>query len=38
IGFINHVDEEVLLRSSGFQKAAAQGIFNGIERYFLEVD
>lgn len=36
VAFINHPDEEVLLRAPGFQAAAAQGIFNGIERYFAE--
>ena len=38
VGFINHADEEVLLRASGFQKAAAEGIYKGIERYFLEAE
>lgn len=36
VGFLDHPDEEVLLRAPGFQKAAAQGIFNGIVRFYLE--
>lgn len=36
IGFLDHPDEEVLLRAPGFQKVAAQGIFKGIERFYLE--
>lgn len=36
VGFLDHPDEEVLLRASGFQKVAAQGIFNGIVRFYLE--
>lgn len=36
VGFLDHPDEEVLLRASGFQKVAAQGIFNGIVRFCLE--
>jgi len=36
VGFLDHPDEEVLLRASGFQKVAAQGIYNGIERFYLE--
>jgi len=36
VAFINHPDEEVLLRAPGFQAAAAKGIFNGIVRYFTE--
>ncbi len=34
VGFINHREEELLLRSSGFQQVAAEGIFNGIVKYF----
>jgi len=36
VAFLNHPEEEVLLRAPGFQQAAAQGIFNGIVRYFAE--
>lgn len=36
VGFLDHPDEEVLLRSPGFQKVAAQGIYNGIRRFYLE--
>lgn len=36
VGFLDHPDEEVLLRAPGFQKVAAQGIYNGIERFYLE--
>lgn len=36
VGFLDHPDEEVLLRAPGFQEAAAQGIFNGIRRFYLE--
>ncbi|HPT83687.1 MAG TPA: N-acetylmuramoyl-L-alanine amidase family protein [Limnochordia bacterium] len=36
VGFLDHPDEEVLLRAPGFQEAAAQGIFNGIVRFYLE--
>lgn len=36
VGFLDHPDEEVLLRAPGFQKVAAQGIFNGIRRFYLE--
>ena len=36
VGFLDHADEEVLLRSPGFQKVAAQGIYNGILRFYLE--
>lgn len=36
VGFLDHPDEEVLLRAPGFQQAAAQGIFNGIVRFYLE--
>lgn len=36
VGFLDHPDEEVLLRAPGFQQAAAQGIYNGIERFYLE--
>lgn len=36
VGFLDHPDEEVLLRAPGFQRVAAQGIYNGIERFFLE--
>lgn len=37
VGFLDHPDEEVLLRAPGFQKVAAQGIYNGIERFYLEI-
>lgn len=33
VGFINHREEELLLRSDSVQKSAAEGIFNGIVRY-----
>lgn len=36
VAFINHPDEEVLLRAPGFQAAAAKGIYNGIVKYFTE--
>ncbi len=36
VGFLDHPDEEVLLRAPGFQRVAAQGIYNGIERFYLE--
>lgn len=36
VGFLDHPDEEVLLRAPGFQQVAAQGIYNGIERFYLE--
>ncbi|HHU61088.1 MAG TPA: N-acetylmuramoyl-L-alanine amidase, partial [Natronincola sp.] len=36
VGFLDHPDEELLLRAPGFQQIAAQGIFNGIERFYLE--
>jgi N-acetylmuramoyl-L-alanine amidase len=36
VGFLDHPDEELLLRAPGFQKVAAQGIFNGIRRFYLE--
>ncbi len=36
VAFLNHPEEEVLLRAPGFQEAAARGIFNGIVRYFAE--
>lgn len=36
VGFLDHPDEEVLLRAPGFQKVAAQGIYNGIKRFYLE--
>lgn len=36
VGFLDHPDEEVLLRAPGFQEAAAQGIYNGIKRFYLE--
>lgn len=36
VGFLDHPDEEVLLRAPGFQEVAAQGIFNGIVRFYLE--
>lgn len=36
VGFIDNPEEEVLLRAPGFQKVAAQGIYNGIERFYLE--
>lgn len=36
VGFLDHPDEEVLLRAPGFQQVAAQGIFNGIVRFYLE--
>ena len=36
VAFLNHPDEEVLLRAPGFQAAAAKGLYNGIARYFAE--
>jgi N-acetylmuramoyl-L-alanine amidase len=36
VGFLDHPDEEVLLRAEGFQQIAAEGIYNGIERFILE--
>ncbi len=36
VGFIDNADEELLLRAAGFQKVAAQGIYNGIRRFYLE--
>lgn len=36
VGFLDHPDEEVLLRAPGFQKIAAEGIYKGIERFYLE--
>ena len=36
VGFLDHPDEEVLLRAPGFQKVAAEGIYKGIERFYLE--
>lgn len=36
VGFLDHADEEILLRAPGFQKVAAQGIYNGILRFYLE--
>lgn len=36
VGFLDHPDEEVLLRAPGFQKVAAEGIYNGIKRFYLE--
>lgn len=36
VGFLDHPDEELLLRAPGFQKVAAQGIYNGIRRFYLE--
>ncbi len=36
VGFLNHPEEELLLRSRGFQQVAAEGLFNGVVR-FLEI-
>ena len=36
VGFLDHPDEEVLLRAPGFQEVAAQGIYSGIARFYLE--
>jgi N-acetylmuramoyl-L-alanine amidase len=36
VAFLNHPDEEVLLRAPGFQAAAAKGLYNGIASYFAE--
>ncbi len=36
VGFLDHPDEEILLRAEGFQKVAAEGIYRGIELFFLE--
>ncbi|NLJ80098.1 MAG: AMIN domain-containing protein [Firmicutes bacterium] len=36
VGFLDHPEEEILLRAKGFQKIAAEGIFKGIERFFRE--
>ena len=36
VGFLDHPDEELLLRSAGFQKVAAQGIYHGIRHFYLE--
>jgi len=36
VGFLDHPDEEILLLAPGFQRVAAQGIYNGIKRFYLE--
>lgn len=36
VGFLDHPDEEILLLAPGFQRVAAQGIYNGIRRFYLE--
>ncbi len=37
--FLDHPDEEVLLRAEGFQKIAAEGIYRGVSNFFfLEQD
>lgn len=36
VGFLDHPDEEILLKAPGFQKVAAEGIYKGIERFYLQ--
>ncbi|HHY10036.1 MAG TPA: N-acetylmuramoyl-L-alanine amidase, partial [Firmicutes bacterium] len=37
VGFLDHPEEEILLKAEGFQRAAAEGIFHGVVRFFDEI-